>query len=129
MPSRKRRVAAYLRDVFPHVCAFFIEVALHRRAESGVADEVSAVGGLGQVPPGNFVSALGAGLHPVEAAVDGKIDGLVVADFKVQEGVVFGAAPVAPIQRMRANEVERTGHVSDRRVCTAPAGCPPPSVR
>ncbi len=59
------------------------------------------MGGHRQVAAGELVLALGAGLDALELAIDGELDGLVVAELEMQERVVLDGAPVAAEQRVR----------------------------
>jgi hypothetical protein len=52
------------------------------------------------------VLALGPGLDACESVLDGEIDGLVVAGFEMQEFEGPVGAPVAPVERFAAEEVE-----------------------
>jgi inorganic pyrophosphatase len=48
----------------------------------------------------------------LQLALDGEVDGLVVADLEMQEGVVLDAAPVAAVEGVGADEVDRAGDVA-----------------
>ena len=63
----------------------------------------------GRVAARQLVGALRAGLDGLQPTLNGKVDGLVVTDLKVQAVVIFNATPVAPIERIAADEVDRTG--------------------
>ena len=51
--------------------------------------------------------ALRAGLNAGEPHFDARFDGLVIAQLEMQEGDVFHRAPVAAIERVAADEVQR----------------------
>ena len=53
--------------------------------------------------------ALRAGLHRLKAPLDGKVDGLIVANLEMQERVMFDRAPVAAEQGVRADEIDGAG--------------------
>ena len=53
---------------------------------------------------GDFVFALRAGVESQQAVFDAISDALVVTGFEVQRIVVFGAAPIAAVQRVAADE-------------------------
>ena len=59
-----------------------------------------------------LVLALRAGLDAGEPARDREVDRLMVADLEMQEGVILDAAPVAAVERVRADEVDRAGDVA-----------------
>ena len=56
--------------------------------------------------------ALGAGLDTRQAMRDGVINGLIIANLKVQERVVLNRAPIAPIKTVAADKIERPGDVA-----------------
>jgi hypothetical protein len=57
-----------------------------------------------------LVLPLRARFHAGEAHGDGRIDGLIIAQLEMQEGLVDQTAPIAAIERVGADEVERAGH-------------------
>ena len=57
-----------------------------------------------------LVLALGAGVEAREALADAEVDALVVAGLEMQLRVVLGAAPVAAVERVGADDVERAGN-------------------
>ena len=59
-----------------------------------------AIGRNWQVAAGKLVRALRARLDDGEAVLDGKIDGLVIADLEMQAGVLLDRAPIAAEQRV-----------------------------
>jgi hypothetical protein len=89
--------------------ALVLEVVGYRRMKPGVADIVHRARRNGQVAARQLVRALGAGFDGFQATLDGEVDGLVVAGLEVQAVVIFHAAPVAAIQRVAADEVDRAG--------------------
>ena len=70
-------------------------------------DPVGA-GGPGQVAALDLVLALRAGLD-AQAAFDREVDGAVVAELEMQEGRVDDGAPVAAVERLSPQQVERAG--------------------
>src|SRR3546814_4019923 len=64
-----------------------------------------------------LVLALGARLNSLQSPRDGKIDGLVIAEFEMQEGHVLHTAPITSIQGLGANHVERPGDRSPIAQC------------
>src|SRR6478736_5606508 len=75
--------------------ALALEVIVDGPAQAGIGDEVRGVGGPRQVAARDLVLALRAGLDMREAALDGEIDRLVVADLEMQERMMLDRAPVA----------------------------------
>ena len=59
------------------------------------------------VSPRQLVFALRAGLDTRQAMGNRVVDGLMVAQFEMQEGVVFDAAPVAAIDGIGPQEIQR----------------------
>src|SRR6516164_10256654 len=57
-----------------------------------------------QITAGDLVFALRSGLDAQQFMGDGVVDGLIVAEFEMQERMVFDRAPMAAVQRMRAEE-------------------------
>ena len=88
--------------------AFMFEIVGDRAAQAFVCEVVQAVGFDWQVAACQFVLTLGSCFHDFEFSRNGKIHGLVIAGFEMQEGVVFGRTPVAAVECFRANEVQRT---------------------
>src|SRR5579885_3319711 len=85
---------------------FAAEEILDRAPETGIADPVGAVRRLRQVAALNLVRSLGAGLHALQAVVNGEFDGAVVARFEMQERPIADATPVAAVERVGPNEIE-----------------------
>ena len=63
-----------------------------------------------QIAARQLVFALRPRLDPAQTLGNRPVDGLMVAQFEMQEGVVFGAAPVASVQRVAPDEVQRRGN-------------------
>ena len=59
-----------------------------------------------------LVLALRAGLDPRELVLDREIDRLIVAQLEMQERVVLDRAPVAAVERVAADEVDRARDVA-----------------
>ena len=68
---------------------------------------MGAVGRHRQVAAGELVRALRARLDTREPSRNGEVDGLVVADLEMQAGVLLERAPIAAIERVGADEVQR----------------------
>ncbi len=69
-----------------------------------------AVGRLGQVAACQLVLALRSSFHAIKPVGDRIFDGLVVASLEMQKRMVFQAPPIASIQGITANKVERSGN-------------------
>src|ERR1043165_4453577 len=95
-----------LADRFRHILPLAPEIVAHRAAQRWIGDVVRRVSRLRQVTAGDLVLALRAGLDPAQAALDGKVDRLIVADLEMQERVVLDGAPVAAEQGVRADTVD-----------------------
>src|SRR5690606_26141357 len=77
--------------------AFALEEFGNGRPETGVGDEMHRSGLDGFVAARELVAALRARLDAGKAAFDGRVDGLVIAQLEMQEGLVFEAAPIAAV--------------------------------
>src|ERR1700687_4355537 len=64
------------------------------------------------VAPGEFVCPLCSGLDACQALGNGELDGLVVAQLKMQEAMMLDGAPVAAVERVRTDEVQCAGDVA-----------------
>ena len=89
-----------------------LQVVGHRPAQAGMGDVVEGMGGDGQVAARQLVLPLRPGLDPLQPARQGKIDGLMIADLEMQEGVVLDAAPVPAVERLAADEIDRAGDIA-----------------
>ncbi len=56
------------------------------------------------------MTALRARLDAGQAKRDRRIDRLIIAQFEMQEADVLGAAPIAPVERIATDEIERARH-------------------
>ncbi len=61
-------------------------------------DVVGRMGGYRPVAARKLMLALRTGFDNAELAIDRKVDGLMVADLEMQEGVILDAAPIAAIK-------------------------------
>ena len=53
---------------------------------------------------------LGTRLNPLKTPRNRRIYRLIIAELKMQEGPVLAAPPIAPIERISTDQVERTGN-------------------
>ena len=58
-----------------------------------------------------LVLALGAGLDAAQSARKREVDRLIVADLEMQKRPVLDRAPVAAVERVVANEIDRAGDI------------------
>ncbi len=66
------------------------------------------------IAAGQFVFALRAGFDRFQALANRVVDALIIAQLKMQAGVVFNRAPIAAEQRRFANHVKRACHIAAR---------------
>ena len=99
-------------DRLAHIGALVFEVIRHRGREPAIRDVVDRIGGNRPVASGQLVFALGARFDARKTALQGEIDGLVVADLEMQERMFLDGAPVAPVERVVADEVDGAGDVA-----------------
>src|SRR6185295_17984835 len=78
-------------------------------AQAGIPDPMGTVGRHRPIPAGELVRALRAGLDARQLMRNGEVDGLVVADLKVQAGMLLERAPIAAVERVGADKIERPG--------------------
>jgi hypothetical protein len=80
-----------------------------RAAEAGVGDVMGGEGRHRLIAARQFVPALRARLGAGKAAGDSGIDRLVIAKLEVEIGHFLGRAPIAAVERLGADHVERAG--------------------
>ena len=56
-----------------------------------------------------LVFPLSARLHPAKPPRDREIDGLIITKFEMEEGNILTASPIAAVECICADQVERTG--------------------
>src|SRR5581483_9618257 len=103
-------------------CSFYIDTLARKivgngAPQGGIGDEMRRIGSLRQVAARELVFALGAGFDTIEPMDNRVIDGLVVAEFKMKEGMMFDGAPIAAIKRILADEVERAADPAAGAAC------------
>src|SRR3954471_4741681 len=103
----ERAELGQLTSGFRDIGALALEVIVDGAAQARIGDEVSGVGGPWQVAACDLVLALCARLDIRQAAFDGEVDRLIVADLEMQEGMMLYRTPVAAEQRVRSDEVDR----------------------
>ena len=107
----ERREFGELLDLVLDHLALAIEKGGDGAAETGVGDPVRAVGRHRQIAALQFVRPLRAGLDPLQPALDREFDRLVIAAFEMQKAVFAVGAPVAAVDRVASEDVERAGDV------------------
>src|SRR5260221_8522706 len=80
--------------------ALAVEEGGDRAAEPGIGYPVRAVDRRRQIAALQFVRPLGAGLDPLQATVNRKLDCLVIAAFEMQEAVFAVRPPIAAVDRV-----------------------------
>ena len=90
----------------------FVEIARDGPAQARVGDPVRRVGRDRHVAARELVLALGAGLDARQAVRDRVVDRLIVADLEMQARMMLDRAPVAAVEAIAADEVERAGDVA-----------------
>src|SRR5258708_2732721 len=81
----------------------------HGSGATGIANPMGAVRCAREIAAAYLVGPLRAGFHPPQSPCDGEVDGAVVARLEMQEREIAEAAPVAAIERVAADEIERAG--------------------
>src|SRR6476661_237962 len=93
-----------------HISPLADEIVCDRAAQPWIGDVMGGMGGNRQIAAGELVFALGTGLDALELAIDGELDGLVIADLEMQERVVLDGAPMAAEQCVAADEIDGAGY-------------------
>ena len=106
----ERRPLTQMKLVRRYPGAFLFKEISHRRAKAGVDDMVGRPGRHRLVAARQLVPALRPGLDPGKPQPDRGVDRLIVAKLEVQERLVDQRPPVAAIERIRPDEVERAGY-------------------
>src|SRR6185312_6978831 len=83
-----------------HFAALAPQIIGDGAAQAGMRDVVRRMRGDRAVAARQLVFPLSARLDNLQLALDGEVDGLMVADLEMQKGMVFDAAPVAAEQRV-----------------------------
>src|SRR5215469_1094540 len=111
-PAERRQALFQLLHLVLDRRGFASEKIRRRTAETGIADPMDAVGRLRQVAALDFMWPLCASLDALQAASDREVNGAVVAGLEMQERKIADAAPVAAVQRVGSDQVERAGDVT-----------------
>src|SRR5215831_12684370 len=81
-----------------------------------MCDVVRRIGGAREIPAQQFVSALSAGLDALQSLLDREIDRLVVTGLEMQKRHVGRASPVAAVERLIIEEVERAADIAPMKL-------------
>src|SRR3546814_4565746 len=82
---------------------------LNRPAEVRVDDVMGLPGLRWPVAARQLVRALRPCFHMFQAMGDGVVDRLIIAQLEMEEGHVLRAAPIAAVERVRADQVQGPG--------------------
>ena len=92
--------------------AFAREKTLDRFAQPWIGNPVSGICFHGQVTASQLVLALGAGFDARQSGGDSEVDRLIVANLEMQRGVMFYRSPVAAVEAIAADKVERARDIA-----------------
>src|SRR5215469_3190566 len=98
-------------DLVRHHLALAREKSGNGAAKRRIGDPMRAIGRHRQIAALQFVRALRAGLDPLEPMRDRELDRAVIAALEMQEAVFAMGAPIAAVDRLAAENVERAGDV------------------
>mgnify|MGYP007130804003 CR=1 FL=1 len=99
------------------LASFAFKIIGHSLAQTRMGNVMRRMGGNGPIATRQLVLALRASLDRFQAAFNGKVDGLMVADLEMQEGVVFNTAPVAAKKRVGADEIDCASNIATVAPC------------
>src|ERR1700674_5893663 len=103
--QRRRKLRGLRRDV----SALVLQIVGDGTAKRGVGDIMRGIGRDGSVAAQDLVGALRARLDHLQAALDRVFDRLVIANLEMQERPVLDRAPIAAVDRVATEEIERAG--------------------
>ena len=92
-----------------HISALARQIVGNGPPQPRIGDVMGRIGGVRQVAARELVLALGAGLDALEPVRDRIVDRLIVAELEMQERMMLDRAPVAAVERVRADEIDRAG--------------------
>ena len=97
--------------------------------EARVRELVRRIGHDGPVAARELVLPLRAGLDALQPSAQREVDRLIVADLEMEKRALLDRAPVAAVERVVADEVDRARDIAAVRASPSPAGCGRPSPR
>ena len=110
-----RKLGRMLGGPFRHRCALARQIVRDRLGEAWVGQVMGRMGDHRPIAAGDFMLALRAGLDALVAAADRKFDRLIVADLEVEKRQRFQRAPIAPVDGVVAQKIDRSGDMPSRR--------------
>src|ERR1700730_809813 len=117
LPFSKRRCVRELRAYRADISRLAREEIIDRPPQSRIGDVMGRVCRRRQITAGNLVLALRTGLHPMKPFLNGILDCLIIAQLKMQEGMVFNRAPVTAEQGIGADKIDRAGYPPAVALC------------
>src|SRR5580698_1744092 len=103
--AKRSGIAEFARG-FGDIGTLAPQIVRKRAPKIGIGDVVRGESSLRQISPRDLVLPLRAGLNRLQATADRKVDGLIIADFEMQERMMFDRTPVAAEQGVGADEVD-----------------------
>src|SRR5947209_997835 len=91
--------------------ALVLEVIADGAGHAWIGKIVRGIGRHRPVAARELVLALRTGLDALQSARDAEFDRLVIADFEMQEWVLLDRTPVAAVERVVADKIQRPGDV------------------
>src|SRR4051794_28729279 len=87
--------------------AFALQIVSDRAAQARIGDVMRRIGRDRAITTRELMLALRAGFDTLQAVRDGVFDGLIVTNLKMQERMMLDRAPMAPVERLRTDEIDR----------------------
>ena len=85
---------------------FLLKIFPNSPRQTRMGKVMQAVGLHRQIAPRQFMLPLRPRLNPRQLVLNGKIYRLIIAGFKMQEIMVLARPPIAPIERLGADEIQ-----------------------
>lgn len=96
---------------------FAVEIVAYGIAEAFVGEIMGGMGRHRHIAARELVFSLCACLDNAKFVLNGKINGLMIADLKMQEGVVFDTSPMSPEKRVAADKIDRSRDIAPAALC------------
>ena len=93
-------------NLFADSPPFFIQIAGNSLAKPRIGDPVQRMGFDRQIATGDLVFTLRPRLDAGKPLGNGEIYGLIIAEFKMQAGMVFNRPPVTPEKRTAPDKIQ-----------------------
>src|SRR6516165_7531469 len=117
LPFSKRRRLGELHARGADISTLARQEIIDRAAQRRIDDIMGGVGRRRQIAAGNLVLALSTGLDPVKLFLNGVLDCLIIAELKMQEGMMLNRAPVTAEQGVGTDKIDRAGDPSAVALC------------